>query len=62
MTSLSKVYRSHHTVSEEGRTKKIGIRSFELPQEIVNEEALSLDAVLAERDRLLEAANHPIAQ
>lgn len=62
MTSLSKVYRSHHTVSEEGRTKKIGIRSFELPQEIVNEETLSLDAVLAERDRLLETANHSIAQ
>ncbi|MFS0574228.1 flagellar assembly protein FliH [Sporosarcina sp. 179-K 3D1 HS] len=62
MTSLSKVYRSHHTVSEEGKKKKIGIRSFEVPQEMDSEATLSLDAVLAERDRLLHHANLSIAQ
>lgn len=61
MTSLSNVYRSHHTVAAEGQKKKIGIRNFEKPQEAVHEVTISLDAVLAERDRLLQDANLSIA-
>ncbi|HJF31073.1 MAG TPA: flagellar assembly protein FliH [Sporosarcina psychrophila] len=54
MTSLSNVFRSLNTILENGETKEISIRSLSVSQEVNNEASLSLDSVLAERDRLLK--------
>ena len=57
MTSLSNVFRSFNTILEDGKTKEISIRSLSVSQEIDNEVNLSIDSILAERDRLLKEAN-----
>ncbi|MEK5071130.1 flagellar assembly protein FliH [Sporosarcina sp. FSL K6-1508] len=54
MTSLSNVFRSLNTILENGETKEISIRSLSVSQEVNKEASLSLDSVLAERDRLLK--------
>lgn len=63
MISLSNVFRSFNTISTEGQAREIAIRSLVVPK--VEEEVeveLTLDIVLAERDRLLKAAHHEIEQ
>ena len=58
MTSLSKVFRPSTTV---GTTKSIGIRNIFVPTAEEGHADLSLDLVLAERDRLLKNARDEIA-
>lgn len=59
MTLLSRVFSAHSTISEQGQTKKIGIRNLRMPSE--QEEAassnLSLDQVILERDRMMKQAS-----
>ncbi len=62
MTSLSNVFRSFNTISEDGKTKEISIRSLAIPQDVDSEVVLTLDVVLAERDRLLKIAQQAIEQ
>lgn len=64
MISLSNVFRSFNTVSEEGQKREISIRSLAIPQlqELNVKDELTLEAVIAERDRLLKAAQHEIEQ
>ncbi|KAA0966514.1 flagellar assembly protein FliH [Sporosarcina sp. ANT_H38] len=57
MTSLSNVFRSFNTKLEDGKTKEISIRSLLVPLEADNTSSLSLDSILAERDRLFKEAN-----
>lgn len=54
MTSLSNVFRSLNTILEDGETKEISIRRLSVSQEVNTEVSLSLDSILAERDRLLK--------
>ncbi len=59
MTSLSNIFRSNNTITEEGKTREITIRSLAMPElSRARTDELTLDAVLAERDRLLEEAKH----
>lgn len=60
MILLSNIFRSFNTVSEQGETKKIGIRSLKLPTDSEPTNNLSLDVIYAERDRILEQANGTI--
>ncbi|WP_342512606.1 flagellar assembly protein FliH [Sporosarcina sp. FSL K6-1522] len=57
---MSNIFRSYQMVSEEGKAKPIGIRNLIPPQDIDPSEELTLDMVLAERDRLLQEANRKI--
>ena len=58
---MSNIFRSYNTVSDEGDKREISIRNlFVSPEEANKEEELSLDVVLAERDRLLHEANQVI--
>lgn len=56
MTSLSNVFRSYNTVTQVGETRQIGIRNLNFMQEQDSEQELSLEAVFAERDRILNDA------
>ncbi|CAM3078013.1 flagellar assembly protein FliH [Filibacter tadaridae] len=62
MTSLSNVFRSHNTVSEEGKTREIGIRNLVPIRDIDPETELSRKMVLAERDKLLKEAQDMVEQ
>lgn len=62
MTLLSNVFRSFNTILEDGKTKEITIRSLSVSREITNEENLSIDSILAERERLMNDANKEIEQ
>ncbi|MFJ7933139.1 flagellar assembly protein FliH [Sporosarcina sp. NPDC096371] len=62
MISLSNVFRSYNTIVEDGTTRKISIRSLANPQDVGSEVELSLDIVLAERDRMLKEAKRTIEQ
>ncbi|WP_192597285.1 flagellar assembly protein FliH [Sporosarcina limicola] len=62
MTLLSNIFRSHDTIFEERKTRKISIRSLSVSQDMKHPEKLSLDVLLAERDRLYKEANGTIEQ
>ena len=63
---MSNVFRSFNTISEEGQMRQISIRSLAIPQsqelDLDVQKELTLEAVLAERDRLLKDAQHEIEQ
>ena len=56
MTSLSNIFRANNTITEEGKKIEITIRSLSVPELAESPDELTLDAVFAERDRLLEEA------
>src|SRR4051794_34770664 len=58
MTSLSKIFRPSATV---GTAKSIGIRNIFVPSAEEGHVELTLDQVLAERDRLLKNARDEIS-
>lgn len=62
MISLSNVFRAYNTIVEDGETREISIRNLAIPQEVESQVELSLDVVLAERDRLLAEANQEVKQ
>uniref|UniRef100_UPI00406CAF57 flagellar assembly protein FliH n=1 Tax=Sporosarcina sp. FSL K6-2383 TaxID=2921556 RepID=UPI00406CAF57 len=62
MISLSNVFRSFNMLSQQGQMREISIRSLTIPQELDVKDELTLEDVLAERDRLLKAAKHEIEQ
>lgn len=61
MILLSNIFRSFNTSSEQGQTREIGIRSLTVPMDSESTANLSLDAIYAERDRILKQANEVIA-
>ncbi len=56
MTLLSNIFRANNTITEEGKKIEITIRSLAVPELAESPDELTLDAVFAERDRLLEEA------
>ncbi|MCG3090103.1 flagellar assembly protein FliH [Sporosarcina cyprini] len=60
MTSLSKIFRSIHTISEAANIKEIAIRNLRPPAPEGVKEQLTMDAVLKERDLLLSDARQAI--
>lgn len=62
MTSLSNVFRSYHTVIQDGNKKEISIRNLFMPEQVESKNEITLEAVLAERDRLLQEAKKLIEQ
>ena len=62
MTSLSKIFRSIHTISEEANVKEIAIRNLRPPAPEGVREELTMDAVLKERDLLLSEAKRVIEE
>ena len=56
MTLLSNIFRANNTITEEGKKIEITIRSLSVPELAESPDELTLDAVFAERDRLLEEA------
>lgn len=62
MTSLSNVFRAYNTISEDGKKKEISIRNLTIPEQVESPTELTLEAVFAERDRLLKNAHKTIEQ
>lgn len=60
MTSLSNIFRSSRTISEEGNVKEITIRNLNMPKLEGKEESISKEALFQERDRLLTEARRQI--
>ena len=60
MTSLSNVFRSQNTVTEEGETRQIGIRNLNAKQELMWTKNFLLKQSLLERDRILNEAYRKI--
>lgn len=60
MTSLSNIFRSSRTISEEGNVKEIAIRNLNMPTIDGKEEEISKDVLFAERDRMLKDARRQI--
>jgi flagellar assembly protein FliH len=56
MTLLSNIFRANNTITEEGKKIEITIRSLSVPELAESPDELTLDAVFAERDRLLDEA------
>ena len=56
MTLLSNIFRANNTITEEGKKIEITIRSLSMPELAESPDELTLDAVFAERDRLLDEA------
>ena len=54
MTLLSNIFRANNTITEEGKKIEITIRSLSMPELAESPDELTLDAVFAERDRLLD--------
>ncbi|WP_318615423.1 flagellar assembly protein FliH [Sporosarcina sp. YIM B06819] len=59
---MSNVFRSFNTISEEGQSREITIRNLTLPQDTNAPEELTLEVVLAERERLMKKAQQEIEQ
>lgn len=57
---MSNVFRSQNTVSENGRTRQIGIRNLNVPPGVDVDLKLSLEKVYIERDRIMNEANREI--
>ncbi|WP_174842599.1 flagellar assembly protein FliH [Sporosarcina luteola] len=53
MTSLSNIFRSSRTISEEGKVKEITIRNMNMPTNDGKEEVLTKEILFQERDRML---------
>lgn len=62
MTSLSNVFRSYHTIMQNGNKKEISIRNLTVPEQVETKNETTLEAVVAERDRLLQDAKKSIEQ
>lgn len=60
MTSLSNIFRSSRTVSEEGKVKEITIRNLNMPTIDGKEEMISKEALFLERDRMLKDVQRQI--
>ncbi|MGN7386817.1 flagellar assembly protein FliH [Sporosarcina sp. SAFN-015] len=60
MTSLSNIFRSSRTISEEGNVKEITIRNLNMPTIDGKEEEISKEILFAERDRMLKDARRQI--
>jgi flagellar assembly protein FliH len=60
MISLSKVFRSSRTISEEGNVKEITIRNLNMPMVDGKEESFSKEVLFLERDRMLTEARRQI--
>lgn len=56
MTSLSNVFRSLNTVVREGKPRQIGIRNLHPVHEADVKQELTIEAIQAERDRMMDAA------
>ncbi|MGG0669017.1 flagellar assembly protein FliH [Lederbergia citrisecunda] len=60
MTSLSNIFRSSRTISEEGNVKEIAIRNLNMPTIDDSAEVLSKEVLFVERDRMLKDARTQI--
>lgn len=60
MTSLSNIFRSFRTISDEGKVKEIAIRNLNLPMIDDNQEVLTKEVLFLERDRMLKEARMTI--
>lgn len=60
MTSLSNIFRSSRTVSEEGNVKEITIRNLHIPNVDDADEVITRDALFKERDLMLREARRQI--
>ncbi|MCM3637878.1 flagellar assembly protein FliH [Sporosarcina luteola] len=60
MTSLSNIFRSSRTISEEGNIKEITIRNLHMPTVDGKEEVISKESLYLERDRMLNDARRQI--
>ncbi|MFS0688100.1 flagellar assembly protein FliH [Sporosarcina sp. 179-K 8C2 HS] len=60
MTSLSNIFRSSRTISEDGSVKEITIRNLNMPKVDGIEEGISKEALYLERDRMLKDARRQI--
>ena len=56
MTLLSNIFRANNTITEEGKKIEMTIRSLSTPELAESPDELTLDAVFAERDRLVDEA------
>ncbi len=59
---MSSVFRSQNIVFEDGEDRQIQIRNLSVFEELDSADGISMEAVLAERNRLLEEAKRTIAQ